>query len=218
MIDTVTGSTADASLDGCSRCERCSGGAGGEAHGVTVLAVAHDLARHRRLAAQRPGTARRRCRCGDRPYRCTCSPVSGVRPQSAQRCRSASSAPTPRRSRTRSSCSTWRSVDVMVLKDSVRRTRCGFLPFWTSVERHAVGELQSAQNRLAYLKAQQRSKMLTIGNDVHRRRALVSLPGAASYVLTLIGSENRSRDCPHCGGDGLCAAPRCSAPASMRHR
>src|ERR1039457_1692521 len=48
-VDTVTGSTATASL-----VTRALRGASGEPHGVAVLGVAHDLARHRRLRAKRP--------------------------------------------------------------------------------------------------------------------------------------------------------------------
>lgn len=59
-----------------------------------------------------------------RPYRWTCSPTSGVRPQSAQLSRSASSAPTPRRSRTSSSSSISRSAGWLMVY-GVRHTRPG---------------------------------------------------------------------------------------------
>ena len=98
------------------------GGAGGEAHGVAVLAVAHDLAGHRRLAAQLRHSSQ--TMPPPRPsYRCTCSPISGVRPQSTQRWRSASRAPTPRRSSRRSSCSTWVIGEAMIARISPPRAR-----------------------------------------------------------------------------------------------
>ena len=101
------GSTARASLlarprVGRTHAERARrlGGAGGEAHGVAVLAVADDLARDRRLApAQRRQSSQTTTAAGGPRTAWTRSPVSGVRPQSAQRARSASSAPRPRLSR-----------------------------------------------------------------------------------------------------------------------
>ena len=98
-IETVTGSTACASLDELQSAparRRGLGGARGQAHGVAVLGVAHDLARD---AAARGAAARHSSHTMPlrRPsYRWTCSPISGVRPQSTQRSRSASSAPRPR--------------------------------------------------------------------------------------------------------------------------
>jgi hypothetical protein len=53
MIDTVTGSTATASLDAV-HLGRWLGGAGSQAYGVAVLGVANDLGGYRGLAAQRP--------------------------------------------------------------------------------------------------------------------------------------------------------------------
>jgi len=63
MIDTVTGSTATASLDAAHLGRGLGvepeqvlqlGGAGSQAYGVAVLGVANDLGGYRGLAAQRP--------------------------------------------------------------------------------------------------------------------------------------------------------------------